>query len=68
MIIVNNCITGKKYTCKFKHDATGLAGLQWDLAELLQVGVQKQINFSDAFAIEEVVKLLYQQECIIRNY
>ena len=38
----------------FKPDAPGLASLQWDSAELFQIGVQDHMSYDDAFTIEEV--------------
>ena len=46
---------GKHYTRKgFNPNAPGLDSLQWDSAELLQIGVQDQMSYDDAFTIEEV--------------
>ena len=50
------CTSGKNYTRKtFDPKAPGLASLQWDSAELFQIGVQNQMSYDDAFTIEEVV-------------
>ena len=38
--------------------ATGLASLQWDSAELLQIVVKDRMSYKDAFVIEEVQQLL----------
>jgi len=38
----------------FDPNAPGLASLQWDSAELLQIGVQDQMSYDDAFTMEEV--------------
>ena len=38
--------------------ATGLANLQWDSAELLQIVVKDRMSYKDAFVIEEVRQLL----------
>ena len=47
--------SGKHYTRKgFDPKATGLDSLQWDSAELLQIGVQDQMSYDDAFTIEQV--------------
>ena len=44
------------YTRKeFNPNAPGLSSLQWDSAELFQIGVQNQMSYDDAFTIEEVV-------------
>ena len=51
---------GEPYKRKaFKPEASGLASLQWDSAELLQVGVLDRLSYDDAFTIEEVVKRAY---------
>ena len=38
----------------FNPNAPGLASLQWDSAELFQIGVQDHMSYDDAFTIEEV--------------
>ena len=38
----------------FNPNASGLASLQWDSAELLQIGVKDYMSYDDAFVIEEV--------------
>lgn len=44
------------YTRKaFNPKAPGLASLQWDSAELLQIGVRDHMSYDDAYTIEEVV-------------
>ncbi|XP_065909470.1 inositol 1,4,5-trisphosphate-gated calcium channel ITPR1-like [Dysidea avara] len=46
---------GERYTRQtFDPNASGLASLQWDSAELIQIGIQEQMNYDDAFTIEEV--------------
>ena len=56
-LFTNNVrILGEPYKRKaFKPEASGLASLQWDSAELLQVGVSDHMSYDDAFTIEEVV-------------
>lgn len=39
---------------QFDSSATGLNALQWDTAELKQIGVTNEMNYDDAFTIEEV--------------
>ena len=41
---------------KQQHDskASGLSALQWDTAELKEVGVTSEMNYDDAFTIEKV--------------
>ena len=41
----------------FDPNAPGLDSLQWDSAELLQIGVQDHMSYDDAFTIEEVQEL-----------
>ena len=49
-------ILGQNYKRKaLDPEATGLASLQWDSAELLQIGVQDHMSYDDAFTIEKVV-------------
>ena len=43
----------------FDPNAPGLASLQWDSAELLQIGVKNHMSYDDAIAIEEVHKAVY---------
>ena len=38
----------------FTSNTSGLANLQWDSAELTQIGVQTQMSFDDVFTLEEV--------------
>ena len=38
----------------FDPNAPGLASLQWDSAELFQIGVKDDMSDDDAFALEEV--------------
>lgn len=47
---------GKHYTCHktCNSNGPGLSSLQWDSAELFQIGVQDQMSYDDAFTIEEV--------------
>ncbi|XP_065902252.1 inositol 1,4,5-trisphosphate receptor type 2-like [Dysidea avara] len=53
---------GERYTRQaFDPDAPGLASLQWDSAELLQIGVQNQMSYDDAFATEQVDDNLIQK-------
>ena len=53
--IVSGAVLGERYTRQaFNPNASGLASLQWDSAELIQIGVQEQMNYDDAFTIEEV--------------
>ena len=40
---------------QFDSNATGLNALQWDTAELKEIGVTCEMNYDDAFTIEEVV-------------
>jgi len=54
----SDCGIGKRYNRQeFKPDAPGLASLQWDSAELIQIDVQNQMNYDDAFTLEQVDKL-----------
>ena len=47
--------SGNNYTRKqFDPKAAGLASLQWDSAELFQVGVQRLMSYDDAFTVEKV--------------
>ena len=39
---------------QFDSSATGLNALKWDTAELKQIGVTNEMNYDDAFTIEEV--------------
>ena len=43
----------------FDPNAPGLASLQWDSAELLQIGAKEQMSYDDAFTIEEVAISAY---------
>ena len=43
----------------FDPNAPGLDSLQWDSAELLQIGVQDHMSYDDAFTIEEVQELTH---------
>lgn len=40
---------------QFDSNATGLNALQWDTAEVKEIGVASEMNYDDAFTIEEVV-------------
>ena len=50
-------ISGKHPRKAFNPNAPGLAKLQWDFAELFQISVQDEMNYHDAFAIEEVANV-----------
>jgi len=39
-------------------EATGFGAVQWDVATLKQIGVAKEMNYDDAFTIEEVFTYL----------
>ena len=53
--ITASVFAGKHYTRKVcNSNETGLASLEWDSAELFQIGVQDQMSYDDAFTIEEV--------------
>ena len=48
--------SGEHYIRKaFDPNASGIASLKWDSAELLKIGVQDQMSYDDAFTIEKVV-------------
>ena len=48
-------LLGHNYTRKaFAPNTSGLANLQWDSAELTQIGVQTQMSYDDVFTLEEV--------------
>lgn len=38
----------------FDHNATGLNALQWDTAELKEIGVTSEMKYHEAFIVEEV--------------
>ena len=44
----------KREAYAFDPKATGLDSLQWDSAELLQIGVRDHMSYDDAFTIEKV--------------
>lgn len=49
---------GHYYTYKtITYDTSGVANLQWDSAELTQIGVKTQMSYDDAFTLEEVDKV-----------
>ena len=51
--------TGETYRRQaFDPNAPGLASLQWDSADLFQIGVQDHMSYDDAFTIEEVWQLM----------
>ena len=41
----------------FDSKATGLGAVPWDTATLKQIRVTQQMNYDDAFTIEEVYRL-----------
>ena len=43
----------------FDPNASGLDSLQWDSADLLQIGVQDHMSYDDAFTIEKVAVGVY---------
>ena len=46
---------GQHYIRKaFTSNTSGLANLQWDSAELTQIGVRTQMSYDDVFTLEEV--------------
>ena len=54
-----HCFVGAYCRQSFDPNSPGLASLQWDSAELLQIGVKEQMSFDDAFTIEEVAIAAY---------
>lgn len=55
MLILGCCYTRKAV----KLEDSGLAGLQWDSAELREIGVQTEMSYDDAFIIEKVARIQY---------
>ena len=52
--LANFIDTAKYSKQQFDSKATGLYALQWDTAELKEVGVTSEMNYDDAFTVEEV--------------
>ena len=54
-IFISKYFVGELYHRQsFDPNASGLASLQWDSAELIQIGVKDHMSYDDAFTIEEV--------------
>ena len=57
--------TAQYYKQQFGSKATGLSALQWDTAELKEVGVTSEMNYDDAFTVEEVA---HSYKCSLSLY
>lgn len=53
----------------FDYNAKGFNALQWDTAELKEIGVTSEMNYHDAFTVEEVAnQLCYIHANVICNH